>query len=305
MGAPVVNNYLARSEANRQKVKLYMGFAPATLGSFDALAAMACPDVYVNNFLGGMDLSSLPIDVNAIVDKVVNGKLGDFFRNNQGLMSLVPSWQLVSSDQYDEDNPAITVDGKAIQTKEELYDLYKSMRWAKYLVPRTKQEIKDSDDGADYARVVAQNGQPQDSDGYRLKDFAANLDKYFDGMFINGKIASESIQNSNYFLGTGGAKTITNLELTTQKDEKGNILYDDYGCVKYDYKLITAGGAQSKWGDGTVPYYSSIGGNTATSEYIAALGDRLVELQGANHGMVGVDWDLLGPYVLDLLAKFA
>lgn len=305
MGAPVVNNYLARSEQNRQKVKLYMGFAPATLGSFDALAAMACPDVYVNNFLGGMDLSSLPIDVNAIVDKVVNGKLGDFFRNNQGLMSLVPSWQLVSSDQYDEDNPAITVDGKAIKTKEELYDLYKSMRWAKYLVPRTKQEIKDSDDGADYARVAAQNGQPQDSDGYRLKDFAANLDDYFDGMFINGKIASESIQNSYYFLGTGGAKTITNLELTTQKDEEGNILYDDYGCVKYDYKLITAGGAQNKWGDGTVPYYSSIGGNTATSEYIAALGDRLVELQGENHGMVGVDWDLLGPYVLDLLAKFA
>ena len=111
MGAPVVNNYLARSEANRNKVKLYMGFAPATLGSFDALAAMACPDVYVDNFLGGMDLSGLPVDVYAIVDDVVNGKLGDFFRNNIGLMSLVPSWQLISSDQYDEQNPAITVDG--------------------------------------------------------------------------------------------------------------------------------------------------------------------------------------------------
>ena len=118
MGAPVVNNYLARSEANRNKVKLYMGFAPATLGSFDALAAMACPDVYVDNLLGGMDLSGLPVDVYAIVDSVVNGKLGDFFRNNQGLMSLVPSWQLISSDQYDDDNPAITVDGKAITTKE-------------------------------------------------------------------------------------------------------------------------------------------------------------------------------------------
>lgn len=305
MGAPVVNNYLARSEANRNKVKLYMGFAPATLGSFDAFAAMACPDVYVDNFLGGMDLSGLPVDVYAIVDSVVNGKLGDFFRNNQGLMSLVPSWQLISSDQYDDDNPAITVDGKAITTKEELYDLYKSMRWAKYLVPRTKQEIKDSDDGADYARVLATDGQPADKDGYRLKDFAANLDEYFDNMFINGKIASESIENSYYFLGTGGASTITNLELTTVKDEDGNIVYDDYGCVKYNYKLVTAGGAQSKWGDGTVPYYSSIGGNTATPEYIAALGDRLIELAGENHGMVGVDWDLLGPHVMNLLEKHA
>lgn len=117
MGAPVVNNYLARSEANRNKVKLYMGFAPATLGSFDALAAMACPDVYVDNFLGGMDLSGLPVDVYAIVDSVVNGKLGDFFRNNQGLMSLVPSWQLISSDQYDDDNPAITSTERQSQRK--------------------------------------------------------------------------------------------------------------------------------------------------------------------------------------------
>lgn len=304
MGAPVVNNYLARSEANRNKVKLYMGFAPATLGSFDALAAMACPDVYVDNFLGGMDLSGLPVDVYAIVDDVVNGKLGDFFRNNIGLMSLVPSWQLISSDQYDKENPAITVDGKAIETKEELYDLYKSMRWAKYLVPRTKEEIRESEDGAEYARVKAQGDQPADKYGDRLKDFAANLDEYFDNMFIDGKIASEKV-NSYYFLGTGGSATITNLELTTQRDEDGNVLYDDYGCVKYTYKLITAGGVQNKWGDGTVPYYSSIGGNTATEEYIAALGDRLVELDGENHGMVGVDWDLLGPYVKALLKQFA
>lgn len=88
MGAPVVNNYLARSEANRNKVKLYMGFAPATLGSFDALAAMTCPDVYVDNFLGGMDLSGLPVDVYAIVDSIVNGKLGDFSATISGLCPL-------------------------------------------------------------------------------------------------------------------------------------------------------------------------------------------------------------------------
>lgn len=61
MGAPVVNSYLARSKENRDKVSLYAGFAPATLGSFDALAALACPDVYVNNFLSGVDLESLPL----------------------------------------------------------------------------------------------------------------------------------------------------------------------------------------------------------------------------------------------------
>lgn len=303
MGAPVVNNYLTRSQENRDKVKLYMGFAPATLGSFDALAALACPDVYVNNFLEGVDLSGLPawININQIVGNVLNNTLGDFFRNNQGLMSLVPSWQLISSDQYSEEYPAITVDGVAISSKEELYNLYSSMRWAKYLVPKTEAEMESDDyDGLRYNRIVAQAGQPADADGYRLKDFAANLDDYFDNLFIDGKIASESI-NSYYFVGTGLSNTITGIALTTKRDDYGNVLYDDYGCVQYDYELRTNYG--TVLGDGTVPYYSSIGGNTATQEFIASLGNRLVQFEGENHGNVGLSWDLLGDYVMTLLQE--
>lgn len=306
MGAPVVNNYLARNRQNRDKVKLYMGFAPATLGSFDALAALACTDTYVDKFLEGMNLAD---NVMGMIKKMVNGalggQLGDFFRNNQGLMSLVPSWQLVSSAQYDEERPAITVDGKAIASKDELYSLYASMRWAKYLTPKSQAERESADyDGKLYNRVLAQEGQAKDSDGYRVKDFAANLANYFDNMFIDGKIASEQI-NSYYFLGTGMSNTITGMSLTTRKDSSGNVLYDDYGCVLYDYQLLSGGyGAEEKLGDGTVPYYSSIGGNTATEEFITSLGDRLVELDSQNHGMVGVSWDLLGAYVMDLLERY-
>ena len=155
-----------------------------------------------------------------------------------------------------------------------------------------------------YNRVLAQEGQAKDSDGYRVKDFAANLASYFDNMFIDGKIASEQI-NSYYFLGTGMANTITGMSLTTKKDADGNVLYDDYGCVQYDYRLLSDGyGSAVKCGDGTVPYYSSIGGNTATAEFIESLGDRLVELDSQNHGMVGVSWDLLGAYVMDLLEQY-
>ena len=306
MGAPVVNNYLVRSRENRDKVKLYMGFAPATLGSFDALAALACPDTYVDKFLAGMNLQENMLNmIKNMVQNALGGQLGDFFRNNQGLMSLVPSWQLVSSAQYDEQNPAITVDGKAITSKDELYDLYASMRWAKYLTPKS-QAVQESEDydGVLYNRVLAQEGQAKDSDGYRVKDFAANLASYFDNMFIDGKIASEQI-NSYYFLGTGMANTITGMSLTTKKDADGNVLYDDYGCVQYDYRLLSDGyGSAVKCGDGTVPYYSSIGGNTATAEFIESLGDRLVELDSQNHGMVGVSWDLLGAYVMDLLEQY-
>lgn len=307
MGAPVVNSYLARSQSNRDNVKLYMGFAPATLGSFDALAALSCVDVYVNNFLVGMDLSGLPFDVNQVVGDFVNGKLGDFFRNNIGLMSLVPSWQLISSDQYDDDNPAITIDGEPISTKEELYDFYKSLRWAKYLKFHEETDddmYLDEEDIPLYDRVLAQDGEYADKDGYKLKTAAATLDEYYDSLFVNGKIASESV-NSYYYLGTGSAATITNMKLTTRRDEDGNPLYDAYGCVQYDYELITGGGAESKMGDGTVPYYSSIGGNTATAEYITALGNRLVEIENQGHANVGLSWDLLGGYVMALFEQYA
>lgn len=300
MGAPVVNSYLARSEDNRNKVSLYAGFAPATLGSFDALAALACPDVYVNNFLGGVDLESLPIDVNAIVDKIVGGKLGDFFRNNQGLMSLVPSWQFLSSDQYGDGQYGIMVDGKPIESKEELYELYKGMRWAKYLVPRTEEELLEADDPERlYNRVVAEDGQYADADGYRLKDTAATLGEYFDSLFIDGKIASEQV-NSHYFLGMGIMGTITQMNLTTIVDEDGNPVVDEYGCVQYEYELVTGYG-NGNIGDGTVPFYSSIGGNTATPEFIESLGDRLVIFSNENHGNVGISWELLGSYVIDLI----
>lgn len=304
MGAPVVNSYLARSKENRDKVSLYAGFAPATLGSFDALAALACPDVYVNNFLSGVDLESLPVDVNAIVDDVVGGKLGDFFRNNVGLMSLVPSWQLVSSNQYGQGEYAITVDGNPIDSKEALYDLYKGMRWAKYLVPRTQEELEEAEEGDEerlYNRVVATDGQYADEDGYRLKDAAATLDAYFDSLFIDGKIASEQV-NSYYFLGTGNTSTITAINLTTVRDDDGNPVKDEYGCVRYDYELVTGYG-NGNIGDGTVPYYSSIGGNTATDEFIRSLGNRLVIFEGKDHGTVGISWDLLGSYVVDLIKE--
>lgn len=302
MGAPVVNSYLARSEENRNKVKLYTGFAPATLGSFDALAALACPDVYVNNFLEGVDLSSLPVDVNAIVKDVVGGKLGDFFRNNIGLMSLVPSWQLIDSDQYGDGESGITVDGKPIESKEELYDLYKGMRWAKYLVPRTQEEMMEAEEGDEerlYNRIVATSGQYADEDGYRLKDAAATLDKYFDSLFIDGKIASEQV-NSYYFLGGGKTNTITAMNLTTVRDGNGEPVKDEYGCIRYKYELVTGYGNE-KCGDGTVPYYSSIGGNTATEEFIQSLGNRIVTFEGKDHGTVGMSWDLLGSYVIDLI----
>lgn len=305
MGGPVVNSYLARSEANRNKVKLYMGFAPATLGSFDALAALSCIDKYVDNFLGGIDLSGLPIDVNQLVGDIMDGAIGDFFRNNIGLMALVPSWQLIDSDQYDEENPAITIDGKAISSKEELYDFYKSQRWAKYLIQRTNWEIaEDEESDALYKCVEAQEGQYADENGNRLKDFAGAIDKYYDSLFVNGKIASESV-NSYYFVGTHGESTITNMKLTTKRDEDGNVIYDDYGCVQYDYEIVTGGGAEGKIGDGTVPYYSSIGGNTATAEYIASLGNRLVEIKGEGHGAVGLSWDLLGGHIMNLLEMYA
>lgn len=152
MGGPVVNSYLARSEANRDKVKLYLAFAPATLGSFDAYGAMTCPKDYLGAFLTtfGFDLEGMLADGGLVggVVKMVLDKIGLFFNNNTGMMALCPSFEFVNSVQLgDPDSAAgLIVDGKKIglcedmndpekveAAKQELYDFYNTLGWALYV----------------------------------------------------------------------------------------------------------------------------------------------------------------------------
>ena len=137
MGGNVVSCYLARSEENRAKVKLYCAYAPSLLGSIDALAYIEDP-MRLGDMLDIDGIKSMLPDVAAgmvdsIVETVLNDVMAEFIRGFTSMYQLFPSPYLMESGQYSHTGSdyMITVDGKPIETREELIEFYASRPWAK------------------------------------------------------------------------------------------------------------------------------------------------------------------------------
>ena len=183
MGGPVVNSYLARSQANRDKVDLYLAFAPATLGSFDAYGAMTCPKDYLTAFLTtfGFNLEQMLADGGLVAGVVKNvlDKIGLFFNNNCGMMALCPSFEFLNSEQLGSADSVggLIVDGKKIglcedlndpekveAAKQELYDFYNTLNWALYLdEDGNRIHYEDGDDAGNKGVVRIVNGKTKGS----------------------------------------------------------------------------------------------------------------------------------------------
>lgn len=175
MGGPVVNSYLGRSQANRDKVELYLAYAPATLGSFDAFGAMTCPGDYLTSFLTtfGFDFNQLLEEggfARGFVDSILE-QIKDFFNNSSGMMALCPSYEFLNSPQLTgESAGGLIVDGEKIgvakdpsdpesveAAKDELYDFYNTLDWALYVNAKGKPiHYNDGDDkDGSTVRIVA------------------------------------------------------------------------------------------------------------------------------------------------------
>lgn len=177
MGGNVVAGYLARSAENREKVKLYCAYAPSLLGSVDALAYLEDPSL-VLDMLGALNLGALQ----SVVEQLVNKIAGPLLRSMPSIAQLLPSPYLMTSAQYSEDSPMITVDGKAIETPEELIEFYCSRSWT-------------STESGEKAYMF----QTEDNGKTRLENF-------FDSVYVeteNGKVHSTELVNTVYFVGTG------------------------------------------------------------------------------------------------------
>ena len=293
MGGQVVNSYLARSQANRDKVSLYMAFAPATLGSFDAYAAMTCPLEYMTSFLAtfNLDLSSLnlPIDINAVIQGGLD-TVEPFFDNSEGMMALCPSWELLSSEQYSDNGVGgFVIDGERIASKEDLYYFYEHMPWAFYLDEEGNRMKADLDN--------VPSGWYVNAEGYRIKPGVAKVTQlgFFENMYVNGNIAMSYV-NEYIFVGRGITSTITGINLTT-------IGYDEDGFPIYSYEIVHDDHApvgEEGWigGDGQVCLYASLAGQSYAEMKQSG---HLIEIPGRWHMDVGGCWDILGEYVMDLI----
>lgn len=313
MGGPVVNSYIKYCADHKKdnKIKLYLAYAPATLGSYDALSALSDPGTYVSEvFVNGwteMDLDpSSPVAKlvkNVLNAFTVDGDISAFFKNCVGLMALVPSYQLLASMQYPEGEGGLgyiregTDEVYWLTNKEEIYDFYKSLDWAYYYETEynkaTKSiQYKRDSEGKKIKIKADKTWAYRDSEGYKLKADACTLDEYYDGLFLtkDGKevLAQETV-NSYYFIGTSVQTAITGMVYD----------YNQSKWIMYTSKNDPYGTC-TKIGDGMVPYYSSIGGMTANVEELYASG-RIVEYEGKNHMQVGGDWNMMKEDIIRII----
>lgn len=254
MGGNVVSCYLARSEENRSKVKLYCAYAPSLLGSVDALAYIEDPmrlgDMFDIDGIKSMlpDVAAGMVD--SIVETVLNDVMAEFIRGFTSMYQLFPSPYLMESGQYSHTGSdyMITIDGKPIETREELIGFYASRPWA------------FNEDGEPiYVFQKEANGKTR-------------LENFFDSAYVAtdaGLVHSTTLVNTVYFVGTG----ISGRERATYiTDADGNIVLDrTYNS--YD-------------GDNMVLVYSATAalGPDAPNAYV---------IDNGSHGPVGISFDAL------------
>lgn len=254
MGGNVVSCYLARSEENRSKVKLYCAYAPSLLGSVDALAYIEDP-MRLGDMLDIDGIKSMLPDVAAgmvdsIVETVLNDVMAEFIRGFTSMYQLFPSPYLMESAQYSHTGSdyMITIDGKPIETREELIEFYASRPWA------------FNEDGEPiYVFQKEANGKTR-------------LENFFDSAYVAtdaGLVHSTTLVNTVYFVGTG----ISGRERATYiTDADGNIVLDKT-YNSYD-------------GDNMVLVYSATAalGPEAPNAYV---------IDDGSHGPVGISFDAL------------
>lgn len=254
MGGNVVSCYLARSEENRSKVKLYCAYAPSLLGSVDALAYIEDPmrlgDMLDIDGIKNMLPSAAAGMVDSIIETVLNDVMADFIRGFTSMYQLFPSPYLMDSAQYSHTGSdyMITIDGEPIETREELIEFYASRPWA------------FNEDGEPiYIFQKEANGKTR-------------LENFFDSAYVAtdaGLVHSTTLVNTVYFVGTG----ISGRERATYiTDEDGNIVLDKT-YNSYD-------------GDNMVLVYSATAalGPDAPNAYV---------IDNGSHGPVGISFDAL------------
>lgn len=254
MGGNVVSCYLARSEENRSKVKLYCAYAPSLLGSIDALTYIEDPmrlgDMLDIDGIKNMLPSAAAGMVDSIIETVLNDVMAEFIRGFTSMYQLFPSPYLMESAQYSHTGSdyMITIDDEPIETREELIEFYASRPWA------------FNEDGEPiYVFQKEANGKTR-------------LENFFDSAYVAtdaGLVHSTTLVNTVYFVGTG----ISGRERATYiTDADGNIVLDKT-YNSYD-------------GDNMVLVYSATAalGPDAPNAYV---------IDNGSHGPVGISFDAL------------
>ena len=132
MGGIIATDYLAKSEANRDKVELFISVATPYYGSIKALTMLLNP--------GGL-LDILPDIAKDMLSSTVESTIAPILRSYYVIYQLLPQENLFDSPEY-ADKPLLSIDGEEL-TYNDLLDYIKGEDWIK----TTKGEIRPQING--------------------------------------------------------------------------------------------------------------------------------------------------------------
>jgi pimeloyl-ACP methyl ester carboxylesterase len=245
-GGSVAACYFARSQANRDKTKLYLSFDAPYYGAFAAIGTLENVDRMISGAVDQLKENSLTKKLATSIEDIFDNQ----FTRLLGIWAvyqLLPSYDLLTTQQYyhvyDEQikgfsgksgeptqiikqEAMINIDGEDVFFKnaEELWDFYCSRPWAKKENGELRKQMKEWLDFHDAMKVTLDDGT---------------------------KVHSTSLVNTQYLSGMGYNNT-TKIYYKTDENIEGGLVQLD----KYDF---------SNQGDGTVQLYSATAGTTDIS----------------------------------------
>ncbi len=280
LGGQVCNQFLAKSQANRDLVEGFIMYSPATLGATMALAylnnAWDALDDYIGmvdnigdmtDAMGLGDMSSM-IDMvmNSVmnaVDDLMNVQAAYFLQNLSSVIQLLPSFKMLET--YHDDFGSWILkdeDGNDIDTEDKLFAYYERRPWAwKY--------------NEETGEWLMENGK------HVLKDKVASLREHQHSLYVekDGKeVLAADLVKTYYLIGAYKDTMVT---------------YNESIDAGWTYSLEDARSTVNKYtkmeGDGIVPMYSLLCGHTE-AEIEALYGEGHVIKYRHEHNVVGTDF---------------
>jgi len=224
-GGHVAAIYLARSQANRDKVKKYISYNAPYLGSFSAIRILENLDTMIPDMVAG-----IPDFWKKALKNIFNN-LEDVFNkqfmkilNMWTVYHLLPNYELLTNE-YDGEQAAYYFDGerKIFENEQELYEFYCSRPWARHENGELKPAMIDWLDYIDSLKVTLPSGE---------KVYSPTLvdTTYFAGMDCEGP-------NKVYFETKDDALVMTDAQTTTKGD--GTVLLTSAVAFEEDLSKIT------------------------------------------------------------------
>lgn len=206
MGNVVIANYLARSEANRNKTIAHLSYAGPMYGSLSALTTLEDFEGMAQMLYDIVDkIPLLGSGIRSEIDRVFAEQFTPLGMHIPTIAQLLPSPEMFDTPYCEGNKSFLYIDGRPVKTREELLSFYKTRKWS------------------------------YTDDGSKVKCFVDDLGEYWDSFYVdteNGKVHASTLVPTYYFAGVG-TKTTTAVYIENDKFVRTGSDMQGDGTVPY------------------------------------------------------------------------